>query len=60
MITSAVLDVLTAECLAESPKNYTYRCALAVMTIFMFLRNRFSFKVYICNCNRGCAVRVPK
>ena len=46
MITSAVLDVLTAECLAESPKNYTYRCALAVMTIFMFLRNRFSFKVF--------------
>ena len=29
---------LTAECLAESPKNYTYRCTLAVMTIFMFLR----------------------
>lgn len=46
IITSALLDVTTATCLAETPKNYTYRCALAIMVIFMFLRIHHLLKIF--------------
>merc|ERR1719264_1399212 len=35
---SAVLDLFFTPCMAESPRNYTYRCSLAIMVVFTFLR----------------------
>ncbi|TRY75805.1 hypothetical protein TCAL_07001 [Tigriopus californicus] len=46
IVSSALLDVLTADCLSESPKNYTYRCVLAMMTIFMYLRIHHFLKIF--------------
>lgn len=46
IVSSALLDVLTANCLSESPKNYTYRCVLAMMTIFIYLRIHHFLKLF--------------
>ncbi|XP_040564201.1 adenylate cyclase type 4 isoform X2 [Lepeophtheirus salmonis] len=44
---SSVIDVVTTRCLPESPKNYTYRCSLAIMVIFTFLRIQHMLKFFI-------------
>ncbi|XP_023319662.1 adenylate cyclase type 2 [Eurytemora carolleeae] len=45
IVFSAIMDIVITPCKAESPRNYTYRCALSIMTIFMFLRINNIMKV---------------
>jgi len=50
VILSAVLDVANATCLAENSKNYTYRCAMAMMVTFLFLRIHHYLKLLSTFC----------
>jgi len=42
-----ILDIATITCEYESPKNYTYRCALSLMVIFIYLRIYHWLKIAI-------------
>ena len=44
----AVVDLATASCLDERPKYYTFRCALALTVVFVFLRVHHLLKVIAC------------
>ncbi|CAB4062181.1 E4.6.1.1 [Lepeophtheirus salmonis] len=46
-VTRNFIFVVTTRCLPESPKNYTYRCSLAIMVIFTFLRIQHMLKFFI-------------
>jgi len=50
MVASSVVDIIFTPCRAESPRNYTYRCSLALMSIFMYLRINLLIKVFVTIC----------